>query len=88
MQPAIFEKVLWESILFLKISEALEIPLLIQATSNVQKIKEMQYSRTEGDEVEDLFLLLERAKEISRIFRIFKNYRIIRLQFFADRRTK
>ena len=64
MQPAIFEKVLWESILFLKISEALEIPLLIQATSNVQKIKEMQYSRTEGDEVEDLFLLLERAKEI------------------------
>ena len=58
------EKVLWESILFFKISEALEIPLLIQATSNVQKIKEMQYSRTEGDEVEDLFLLLERAKEI------------------------
>ena len=45
-----------------KISEALEIPLLIQATSNVQKIKEMQYSKTEGDEVEDLFLLLERAK--------------------------
>ena len=72
MQPAIFEKVLWESILFFKISEALEIPLLIQATSNVQKIKEMQYSRTEGDEVEDLFLLLERAKEILWIFRIFK----------------
>ena len=24
----------------------------------------MQYSRTEGDEVEDLFLLLERAKEL------------------------
>ena len=64
IQPAIFEKVLWESILFFKISEALEIPLLIQATSNVQKIKEMQYSRTEGDEGEDLFLLLERAKEI------------------------
>ena len=77
MQPTIFENVLWESILFFKISEALEIPLLIQATSNVQKIKEMQYSRTEGDEVEDLFLLLERAKEILWIFIIFKNYRII-----------
>ena len=64
IQPAIFEEVLWEFILFFKISEALEIPLMIQATSNVQKIKEMQYSRTEGDEVEDLFLLLERAKEI------------------------
>ena len=44
------------------ISEAMEIPLLIQSTCNTQKCKDMNYQVAEGDEVEDLFVLLTRAK--------------------------
>ena len=44
------------------ISEAMEIPLLIQSTCNTQKCKDMNYRVAEGDEVEDLYVLLSRAK--------------------------
>ena len=40
----------------------MEVPLIIQITDNTQKAKEMNYTKHEGDEVEDLFLLLDRAK--------------------------
>ena len=35
---------------------------MIQITDNTQKAKEMNYTKHEGDEVEDLYLLLDRAK--------------------------
>ena len=35
---------------------------MIQITDNTQKAKEMNYTEHEGDEVEDLYLLLDRAK--------------------------
>ena len=44
------------------IAEAMELPLLIQTTENTQKCSVMNYTVEEGDEVEDLYLLLQQAK--------------------------
>ena len=44
------------------IAEALELPLFVQYSKNKSKCSQMDYVPADGDEVEDLLLLLETVK--------------------------
>ena len=45
------------------IAECMDLPLFRRETTMKAKLKTMSYKETEGDEVEDLFELIKKAKE-------------------------
>ena len=73
------------------IAECMDLPLFRRETTMKAKLKTMSYKETEGDEVEDLFELIKKAKEscpeITAVASgaIFSDYQRIRVENVCTR---
>lgn len=72
------------------VAEALELPLFLQSSKSKSKCSTMDYKPSEGDEVEDLYLLLDRMKKEKQIEGIccgalLSDYQRIRVESVCSR---
>jgi len=72
------------------VAEALELPLFLQSSKSKSNCSTMDYKPSEGDEVEDLYLLLDRMKKEKQIEGIccgalLSDYQRIRVESVCNR---